>query len=211
MEIWLRQANNTFRFPVIPPSFEINGSATINTSNILSVGDIAVFGGLGLKTIELSSFFPNQEYSFCNYNGFPKPYDCVNLIESWMKEGYILRFIITETNINFECIIADFNYREQDYSRDVYFTLSLKEYRRIQISKVSINNDEKLSSEKNVPLTKGFDTKQKTHKVAEGDTLFKIAKKYYGNGDLWEKIYKANEDKIKDPSVIKNGWILIIP
>ncbi len=56
MEIWLRQANNTFRFPVIPPSFEINGSATINTSNILSVGDIAVFGGLGLKTIELSSF-----------------------------------------------------------------------------------------------------------------------------------------------------------
>ncbi|MEK7001265.1 phage baseplate protein, partial [Clostridioides difficile] len=185
MEIWLRQANNTFRFPVIPPSFEINGSATINTSNILSVGDIAVFGGLGLKTIELSSFFPNQEYSFCNYNGFPKPYDCVNLIESWMKEGYILRFIITETNINFECIIADFNYREQDYSRDIYFTLSLKEYRRIQISKVNINNDEKLSSEKNVPLTKGFDTKQKTHKVVEGDTLFKIAKKYYSNGDLW--------------------------
>ncbi|CZR95915.1 LysM domain/BON superfamily protein [Clostridioides difficile] len=211
MEIWLRQANNTFRFPVIPSSFEINGSATINTSNILSVGDIAVFGGLGLKTIELSSFFPNQEYSFCNYNGFPKPYDCVNLIESWMREGYILRFIITETNINFECIIADFNYREQDYSRDVYFTLSLKEYRRIQISKVNINNDEKLSSEKNVPLTKGFDTKQKTHKVVEGDTLFKIAKKHYGNGDLWEKIYKANEDKIKDPSVIKNGWILIIP
>lgn len=211
MEIWLRQANNTFRFPVIPPSFEINGSATINTSNILSVGDIAVFGGLGLKTIELSSFFPNQEYSFCNYNGFLKPYDCVNLIESWMKEGYILRFIITETNINFECIIADFNYREQDYSRDIYFTLSLKEYRRIQISKVNINNDEKLSSEKNVPLTKGFDTKQKTHKVVEGDTLFKIAKKYYSNGDLWEKIYKANEDEIKDPSVIKNGWVLIIP
>ncbi|WP_219721483.1 LysM peptidoglycan-binding domain-containing protein, partial [Clostridioides difficile] len=84
-------------------------------------------------------------------------------------------------------------------------------YRRIQISKVNINNDEKLSSEKDVPLTKGFDTKQKTHKVVEGDTLFKIAKKYYGNGDLWEKIYKANEDKIKDPSVIKNGWILIIP
>ncbi|HFL3159044.1 TPA: LysM peptidoglycan-binding domain-containing protein [Clostridioides difficile] len=211
MEIWLRQANNAFRFPVIPSSFEINGSATINTSNILSVGDIAVFGGLGLKTIELSSFFPNQEYSFCNYNGFPKPYDCVNLIESWMKEGYILRFIITETNINFECIIADFNYREQDYSRDIYFTLSLKEYRRIQISKVNINNDEKLSSEKNVPLTKGFDTKQKTHKVVEGDTLFKIAKKYYGNGDLWERIYKANEDEIKDPSVIKNGWVLIIP
>ncbi|ARB07059.1 LysM domain/BON superfamily protein [Clostridioides phage phiSemix9P1] len=211
MEIWLRQADNAFRFPILPPSFEINGNATINTSNILSIGDIAVFGGVGLKNIEITSLFPSQEYSFCNYNGFPKPYDCVNLIQGWMKEGFILRFIITETNVNFECIIADFNYKEQDCSRDVYFTLSLKEYRRIQISKVNINNDEKLSSEKNVPLTKGFDTKQKTHKVVEGDTLFKIAKKYYGNGDLWQKIYEANKDKIKSPNIIQNGWILIIP
>lgn len=210
MEIWLRQADNTFRFPILPPSFEINGNATINTSNILGVGDIAVFGGLGLKTIELSSFFPNQEYSFCNYNGFPKPYDCVNLIQGWMKEGFILRFIITETNVNFECIIADFNYKEQDCSRDVYFTLSLKEYRRIKISKVNAKDDD-LSSSIDLPITKGFETKQKTHKVIEGDTLFKIAKKYYGNGDLWQKIYEANKDKIKSPNIIQNGWILIIP
>ncbi|EQF28871.1 lysM domain protein [Clostridioides difficile CD160] len=210
MEIWLRQADNAFRFPILPPSFEINGNATINTSNILGVGDIAVFGGLGLKTIELSSFFPNQEYSFCNYNGFPKPYDCVNLIQGWMKEGFILRFIITETNVNFECIIADFNYKEQDCSRDVYFTLSLKEYKRIKISKVNAKDDD-LSSSIDLPITKGFETKQKTHKVIEGDTLFKIAKKYYGNGDLWQKIYKANKDKIKNPNIIQNGWILIIP
>ncbi|MBY2477409.1 LysM peptidoglycan-binding domain-containing protein [Clostridioides difficile] len=210
MEIWLRQADNAFRFPILPPSFEINGNATINTSNILGVGDIAVFGGLGLKTIELSSFFPNQEYSFCNYNGFPKPYDCVNLIQGWMKEGFILRFIITETNVNFECIIADFNYKEQDCSRDVYFNLSLKEYRRIKISKVNAKDDD-LSSSIDLPITKGFETKQKTHKVIEGDTLFKIAKKYYGNGDLWQKIYEANKDKIKSPNIIQNGWILIIP
>ncbi|KPI46409.1 peptidoglycan-binding protein LysM [Clostridioides difficile] len=210
MEIWLRQADDAFRFPILPPSFEINGNATINTSNILGVGDIAVFGGLGLKTIELSSFFPNQEYSFCNYNGFPKPYDCVNLIQGWMKEGFILRFIITETNVNFECIIADFNYKEQDCSRDVYFTLSLKEYRRIKISKVNAKDGD-LSSSIDLPITKGFETKQKTHKVIEGDTLFKIAKKYYGNGDLWQKIYEANKDTIKSPNIIQNGWILIIP
>ncbi|AWH82154.1 TPA: LysM peptidoglycan-binding domain-containing protein [Clostridioides difficile] len=211
MEMWIRQANDTFRFPVFPSSFEINSKAIVNTSNVLKLGEIAVFGGVGLRTTEISSFFPRNEASYCDYTGFPSPYDCVNKIQRWMNEGFILRFTITETNINFECIITDFQYEEKDCTGDVYFTLSLKEYRRIQISKVSINNDEKLSSVKDVPLTKGFDTKQKTHKVGKGDSLWSLAKKYYGNGDLWKKIYDANKKLIKNPDIIKDGWVLVIP
>ncbi|MCC0704895.1 LysM peptidoglycan-binding domain-containing protein [Clostridioides sp. ES-S-0049-02] len=80
----------------------------------------------------------------------------------------------------------------------------------MKISKVNAKDGD-LSSSIDLPITKGFETKQKTHKVIEGDTLFKIAKKYYGNGDLWHKIYEANKDKIKSPNIIQNGWILIVP
>ncbi len=209
--MWLRQADNTFRFPIFPSSFEVKGNSIVNTTNIIKLGEVVVFGGVGLRSTDISSFFPNQNYPFCDYAGFPKPYDCVALLKDWMEKGYILRFIITETNINFECIITDFSYKEQDGTRDVYFTLNLKEYKRIQIPKVNTNNDEKLSSAKNVPLTKGFDTKQKTHKVGKGDSLWSLAKKYYGNGDLWKKIYDANKKLIKNPDLIKDGWVLIIP
>ncbi len=211
MEMWLRQADNAFRFPIFPSSFEVKGNSIVNTTNIIKLGEVVVFGGRGLRSIDISSFFPNQNYPFCDYAGFPKPYDCVALLKDWMEKGYILRFIITETNINFECIITDFSYKEQDGTRDVYFTLNLKEYKRIQIPKVNTNNDEKLSSTKNVPLTKGFDTKQKTHKVGKGDSLWSLAKKYYGNGDLWKKIYDANKKLIKNPDIIKDGWVLVIP
>ncbi|WP_343109861.1 LysM peptidoglycan-binding domain-containing protein [Clostridioides difficile] len=209
--MWLRQADNTFRFPIFPSSFEVKGNSIVNTTNIIKLGEVVVFGGVGLRSTDISSFFPNQNYPFCDYAGFPKPYDCVALLKDWMEKGYILRFIITETNINFECIITDFSYKEQDGTRDVYFTLNLKEYKRIQIPKVNTNNDEKLSSAKNVPLTKGFDTKQKTHKVGKGDSLWSLAKKYYGKGDLWKKIYDANKKLIKNPDLIKDGWVLIIP
>ncbi|MCJ0198853.1 hypothetical protein J0W87_16025, partial [Clostridioides difficile] len=133
----LRQAEDRFRFPVFPSSFSINGKAAVNSSSILKIGEIATFGGVALKSISISSFFPNKDYTFCDYTGFPSPYDCVNKIEKWMKEGFILRFTITETNINMEVIIEGFSYEERDGTRDVYFTLDLKEYKRIKIPKVT--------------------------------------------------------------------------
>ncbi|HDX7260669.1 LysM peptidoglycan-binding domain-containing protein [Clostridioides difficile] len=211
MEMWIRQANDTFRFPVFPSSFEINSKAIVNTSNVLKTGEIAVFGGVGLRTTEISGFFPRNEASYCDYTSFPSPYDCVNKIQRWMNEGFILRFTITETNINFECIITDFQYEEKDCTGDVYFTLSLKEYKRIQIPSVN-SSDGKITSVKDVPITKGFETKkQRTHKVVKGDNLWSLSQKYYGNGDLYEKIVKANDKLIKTADHIEDGWVLVIP
>ncbi|WP_227851902.1 LysM peptidoglycan-binding domain-containing protein [Clostridioides sp. ES-S-0123-01] len=211
--MWIRQANDTFRFPVFPSSFEINSKAIVNTSNILKTGEIAVFGGVGLRTTEISSFFPKNEASYCDYTGFPTPYDCVNKIQKWMNEGLILRYTITETNINMEVIIDSFKYEEKDCTGDVYFTLNLKEYKRIQIPKINTSSNDKISSKLDLPLTKGFEVKnkQKTHKVGKGDSLWSLAKKYYGDGDLWKKIYDANKKLIKNPDIIKDGWVLVIP
>ena len=47
--------------------------------------------------------------------------------------------------------------------------------------------------------------------VVSGDSLWKIAQKFYGNGCLWPKIYEANRDKIKNPNLIFAGQELRIP
>ncbi|MDT4969677.1 MAG: N-acetylmuramoyl-L-alanine amidase [Acidobacteriota bacterium] len=51
-------------------------------------------------------------------------------------------------------------------------------------------------------------TQQRTHTVAEGDSLFAIAKKYYGKGNLYPLIEKANALK---NGLILPGQVLIIP
>lgn len=43
------------------------------------------------------------------------------------------------------------------------------------------------------------------------DCLWYIAKKFYGNGMLWKKIYNANIDQIGDPDLIMPGWVLKVP
>jgi nucleoid-associated protein YgaU len=49
------------------------------------------------------------------------------------------------------------------------------------------------------------------HEVVKGDSLWKIAEKYYGDGSLYNNIFEANKDILKDPNVIKVGQKLRIP
>ena len=52
---------------------------------------------------------------------------------------------------------------------------------------------------------------QTTYAVEKNDCLWKIAKKVYGDGDLWRVIYDANSAVIKSNYVIYTGQVLTIP
>jgi nucleoid-associated protein YgaU len=47
--------------------------------------------------------------------------------------------------------------------------------------------------------------------VQPGDTLSKIAKKFYGSTNDYMKIFNANKDRLKDPNQIQAGQELKIP
>lgn len=51
----------------------------------------------------------------------------------------------------------------------------------------------------------------KTYIVGFGDSLWKIATKFYGKGYMWPKIYEVNKDQISNPNVIKPFQVLRIP
>jgi nucleoid-associated protein YgaU len=50
-----------------------------------------------------------------------------------------------------------------------------------------------------------------TYVVQSGDTLSKIAQKYYGDASLYPKIFQANRDQLSDPNKISPGQKLRIP
>ncbi|MCG1035492.1 LysM peptidoglycan-binding domain-containing protein [Polaribacter sargassicola] len=49
------------------------------------------------------------------------------------------------------------------------------------------------------------------HTVVSGETLGKIAKKYYGNASKYNAIFEANTDILSNPDLIKVGQELVIP
>ena len=49
------------------------------------------------------------------------------------------------------------------------------------------------------------------YRVKRGDTLGKIARRFYGSAARWPKIHQANKARIKDPKKLPIGMMLEIP
>lgn len=50
-----------------------------------------------------------------------------------------------------------------------------------------------------------------SYTVVAGDSLSKISKHFYGDGNHWRRIFEANRDILKDPDLIYPGQTLKIP
>jgi LysM repeat protein len=51
----------------------------------------------------------------------------------------------------------------------------------------------------------------RTYTAQAGDTLYGIALRYYGTGNYWRGLYRANWPEISNPDVIYAGQVLTIP
>ena len=216
-EIWFKTKDKAIRLPVIPSEFERVIEAGYDTNAIIGLGDVAVLTSNGLAQLSLSSFFPNNEYSFNEYSNIPKPYDMVRYFKEWKNKGTVVRVIFTGTDINQEMYITNFAYGEKDGTGDVYYTMDLLEYRPIIVPTITENNSNNTQNTNRPTDTNNKNNasnQQKTHKVKKGDCLWDIAQKYYGKGSLYPKIKEANKSKY--PSLAKSNVIytnmeLIIP
>lgn len=52
---------------------------------------------------------------------------------------------------------------------------------------------------------------EQSYTVQAGDSLSRIAKHFYGDGNAWKQIFEANGDVLSDPDKIQPGQVLRIP
>lgn len=70
------------------------------------------------------------------------------------------------------------------------------------------NGDAEISAEGNISAD-GAESSI-TYTVQKGDTLWKIAEKFYGSGAYWERIFQTNAAVLSNPNQIYAGQVLII-
>lgn len=125
--------------PVTPASFKVDHTYNNSTLNINAIGEINMIGKRGLQGISFEGFFPAQRYGWADTND-TNPYNLVRKIDGFATSGTPCKIAISNTSISMYCTINSFNYDEHDGTSDVYYSISLKEYRYIKPTS-DITND----------------------------------------------------------------------
>ena len=139
MDIYLSINNReqVIKLPVVPVEFKIQSGMGNETFKTINQGEIKLIGMPTLKAITIDSFFPGRDYSFARDRSYTD-WDYIKQIESWKLRRVPIRLIITETPINMACTIESFEYGPKDGTGDIYYTLSLSEFKFIELEQRSV-------------------------------------------------------------------------
>ncbi|WP_027399101.1 LysM peptidoglycan-binding domain-containing protein [Anaerovorax odorimutans] len=208
---------NTYKLPVNPEQIEVKSSLATEKYNVLELGQIVEPTNAELKGYSFECEFPYNYIHYAqNRNGFKNSDYYLNLFEKWRKEKVHIRFIVKNgigENIDTLALITELNITEKAGEEgDKYVSFNLIEYKEYgKKSKVIQTSSTTATIEKTKSVADVNPKANKTYTVVKGDSLWRIAKIYYGNGLQYPKIYNANKDKIKNPSLIYPGQVFTIP
>ncbi|WP_281885690.1 LysM peptidoglycan-binding domain-containing protein [Paenibacillus sp. YYML68] len=186
-----------FRIPVNPESLEMKDSGGDNKTYAVSGGEISVIKDPKLTEIGFSSEFPAQQYPFVVGNLLAEPMYYVDLIRKWMRTRMPIRFVFTGSSfdLNLPVSIERFEWKEAAGSPgDIEYTLHLKKYVFFAAKRVSVaatgQGAPQLVAE--APSRPSERVPPKTYTIADGDTLWLIAKKLLGDGARFKELQSLN-------------------
>lgn len=214
-------------YPVTPSKIDVKIKGQNKTLTLINDTVVNVLKNPGLTEISFDLLLPNVPYRFATYDikyGFRDASFYLAHME-WLKTSKKpFRFLLTRYmpsgrylfDTNMSVSLENYTIKEDaKQGLDVIVSVTLKQYVEYgtKIVKVLTSDGtasiEKTRETENSPAPS--ENSVKTHTVTGDDTLWNIAKMYYGDGSKYTLIYEANKDKIANPSVIREGQVLTIP
>lgn len=210
------------QLPVTPSKLSVKIKGSNKTLTLVNEGDINFLRSPGLTEISFEMLLPMlEQYSFAAEYRQPDYY--LGILESYMTEKKPFRFIVSRVSpsgdklydTNMKVSLEDYTVSEDATDGfDVSVSVNLKQYIDYATKIVTVtkpDNSSKSTLKTETPRETSNAPTAKTYTVKSGDCLWTIAKKYYGNGAQYTKIYNANKDKISNPNLIYVGQVLTIP
>lgn len=214
-QMWLtyNAEKEKIQLPVLPEEFSVTNGSNNDSVNVVGLGEIIIMQSRPALQFSFSSFFPAAKFPGLQVDTITKPLTLIQKINTWKASKKPIHFIATACGVDLYATIEDFKYSEAGGDPGTYqYSITLKEYREIKVRQVKVNIPKATATVKKEEPRVDNTVKPKTYTVKSGDCLWNIAKKFYGNGALYTKIYNANKSVIGgNPNLIYPGQVYTIP
>ena len=201
--------------PVNPEKLCVATNSNHKSYSLINVGEVSVLDyPMGSKVL-IESFFPGESSYFAKGKKIEyTPSECVDKIIEWRDSLHPMRLTVTggARNLSLPCSIEKFDYWENwGENGDIYFSIELKEYKWYKLTNQSstgngTNSNTNVNNNKPNGNRPTENTTPLTYTVKSGDCLWRICKKYLGDGNKYKEIAQLNG--IVNPNLIYPGQVI---
>ncbi len=214
-QIWLtyNAEKEKIQLPVLPLSFQTKNGSKNDSINVAGLGEITIMQSRPALQFSFSSFFPANKFPGIQVRKIIKPLILINKINQWKASNKPVHLIVTACGVNLYVTIENFTYTEEGGDPGTYqYSITLKEYREITVRQIKIDASNGTATVQKEESRIDNTVQPKTYTVVNGDSLWNIAKKFYGSGAEYKKIYEVNKEIIGgNENLIYSGQVLTIP
>jgi LysM repeat protein len=214
---------NNVQMPITPGKLQLKIKGKNRTVTLVNDGEINFLKLPGLTEISVLLLLPMLQAYGEQTHQSPEYY--LGVFERLITGLTPARFILSRTSpdskrlfdTNLKVSIESYEVVEDaSNGSDVAVSLNMKQYKEFGTKTVQIIEPPPASPAPPVavveqPRETHNAPQTGSHTVVRGDTLWALARKYYGNGAQYTKIFEVNKDKINNPNLIFVGQVLVIP
>ena len=208
--------------PVPPESIQIKIQNQNSTITLINEAEYNFLKSPGLTEISFDILLPAFKYPFAVYeNGFKDQKYYLDEIEKLKLDKKPFKFSVNRELPNGKGLydtefknvsLEEYTIKEEaDNGFDLTVSIELKEYNTNKTSTSDISEDGTITEEKQREESSSAPSADnQNYTVKSGDTLWALAKFYYGDGSKYSLIVSANPG-ITNPNLIYPGQVLVIP
>ena len=213
--VYFKYGSKKYKLPVNPEEIKRSRELNIETYQVLEEGQVSIPSYCALEEFSFEAEFPSQDVNYMEPGAEADADYYEKMFRKAQKNKKPIRFIASNDisdDISVKVLVKSVDIVEKAGEEgDKYISLTLMEYKGAGKRYVAVQTPDATVKQEETPLAENpAVTANKTHTVQSGDTLWGIAKKYYGNGSQYQKIVSANPS-IKNPNLIYPGQVFTIP
>lgn len=201
---YFKDGSNVLTFPITPGELNIKVGSTNKTVTLINEGEINILKSPSLIEVEFEARFPMRNYPYSRTPlDFKTYYDFFKELKEKKKS---FRFIVARETAGGDktwdtdllMALEEFEIKENaDEGDDVLVSFTLKQYKEYSVKTID-TSALRIKHSRGKRSTDNRGSENQTYTVKNGDCLYNISKKYYGQGDKWRSIYYDNRPTIED-------------